>query len=285
MRLLLQNRRNTRIKPSIDDKILLGWNALLLTAFCKAYASLNEERYRVEAIALFDFICSNYKNKDGGFYHTYKNGTATQPAFLDDYAYLIQACIFLQEITFDERYLLEAKAIATYVIGHFEDNETGMFYYTRQDQGDVLIRKTEIYDGAVPSGNSVMAENLIYLSVIFNNPTWSEKGNNMINRLKEVIGKYPTSFGVWAAIILKQTIGIHEIVITGNDINSTRAGILDIYLPNKVFQGGDAPRNFPLLMGKNYEEKTWIYLCKQYECGLPVSSIIELKKQLNKRIS
>lgn len=279
----LRSRRNTRVLPSIDDKILLGWNALLLTAFCKAYAALNVPAYKDEAVALFDFISSKYKKEGGGFYHTYKNGEARHPAFLDDYAYLVQACIFLQEITSGQRYLLEAKEITGYVLQHFWDNETGMFCFTHKDQDDVLVRKTEIYDGAVPSGNSIMVDNLFYLSVIFDNRAWAEKAHGMVYRLKEIIFKYPTSFGIWATVIIKQSIGIHEIVVTGNDIKSTVDDLLLIYLPNKVFQGSNTYVDFPLLKDKNFEENAWIYFCKQYACSIPVATVNEFKKQLNKQ--
>jgi hypothetical protein len=276
----LEARRNARVRPAIDDKILLGWNALLLTAFCKASAALGDAVYKHEAIALFDFITSRFEQKEGGLYHTYKVGEAKHPAFLDDYACLIQASIHLQEITLNERYLLQAKDWTDYVLTQFEDADTGLFGFTHKDQRDILVRKTEIYDGAVPSGNSVMADNLIYLSIVFDKKEWGEKAAHMISRLREVIIKYPTSFSVWAGILLKQVIGIHEIVVTGKHIGNTTEKILEMYLPNKVFQGGGDASDLPLLRDKAVGETALIYLCKQYACLLPVTTVEDFRNQL-----
>src|SRR5205085_2739105 len=134
----LLKERNKRPRPLTDDKILLGWNALLVTALCKSYAALGKEEYKDAAVALFDFIIQKFSKEDEIVYHSYKNGKAKHPAFLEDHAYLVQACIFLQEITADQQYLLKAKKFTDYVITNFENKETGFFYFTHEEQKDVV---------------------------------------------------------------------------------------------------------------------------------------------------
>ena len=277
--------RNKRVRPLTDDKILLGWNALLVTAFSKAYAATGMEKYKSEATALFDFI--NRVFADGsasGYLHTYKNNQARFPAFLDDYAYLVQACLHLQEITTRQQYLLEAKRITQYVIDFFEDEETGFFYFTHLNQTDVITRKMDMHDGATASGNSIMAENLFYLSVIFEKRDWYEKAQNITSQLAEAVMKYPSSFAVWAFVILKQVMGINEIVVTGTDAGTIHKEMLRLYMPNKVMQCQTAEiTGFPLLNGKDFGSGSYIYLCRGNSCKAPVNKVYELLDMVKKQ--
>lgn len=277
--------RNRRPRPLTDDKILLGWNALFITALCKASAALGHEGYRKSAMALFGFIKSRFSKEGRVCYHTYKNGQAKYPAFLDDYAYLIQACIHLQEVSSDQDYLLEAKTMTEYVIDHFESSESGYFYYTGKSQDDIITRKAEFYDGAVPSGNSVMAENLFYLSLIYDKKEWLNKARTLTKNITPVAVKYPSSFAVWAINILKQWAGINELVITGRSVEELRTEILMKYMPNKVFQSSSTPHDFPLLQHKNYEREGLIYHCKNYRCESPVDKINDLKLLFKNQIN
>ena len=135
--------------------------------------------------------------------HTFKNGVAKYPAFLDDYAFLIAACLELYEADFDDAFLTKAKQYAQFVTDNFSDDEGICFYFTSRWQTDVVIRKKEKYDGALPSGNSVMAHNLAKLSVIFNIPDWKERAINMLTINYGMTVKYPGSFGVWASFLLQ----------------------------------------------------------------------------------
>ena len=215
-------------------------------------------------------------------FHTYKNGKARHPAFLDDYAYLIQACIHLQEITGMQSYLFEAKKLTEFVITHFSDDKGGFFYFTHKEQEDVITRKVEFYDGAVPSGNSVMADNLFYLSVVFDIPGWNERSQMLARQVLPIVEKYPTSFGVWAMGILKQVEGMNELVVAGNAAWSLTKDLLKLYIPNKVLQWGNDGYDLPLFRSKPSTGQGLIYLCKDYSCRQPVSTIDDLKLQLRK---
>jgi len=274
---LLLWHRNKRIRPGTDDKILIGWNALFLTALCKSYASTGYEGYKLEATSLFEFIIEKFNNtNNGGLFHTYKNGVAKYPAFLDDYAYLIQACIQLQEITSGQSYLMEAKKWTGFVLDNFQDQDTDFFFFTRKEQEDIVVRKVELYDGATPSANAIMAHNLLYLSIVFDEKSWGERANRMINAMAQVVTKYPTSFGVWAPAIIRQVVGMPEIVITGKNIGDVLKEVLGSFIPDKILQSSWREEELPLLQHKSYSGSPLIYLCKNYQCLSPVNTTYEL---------
>ncbi len=271
--------RNKRIRPGVDDKILLGWNALLVKALCKASSALEIEEYKVEAEKLFSFLDINLKNAKNELLHTYKNGKASISGFLDDYAYFIDAAINLFEVTGEEKYLYKAKELLEYTIVNFS-SESGLFYFTAIDQKDVIIRKIDCYDGAIPSANSILTDSLIYLSICFDNPDWEQRAAKNILTLKNLFLKYPTSFGVWAQIALKKYIGIKEIAIVGQAFNIMLAKVLKIYLPNKILLANIGKRNLIFSMGE-IKNETLVYICKDNHCLPPMRSLQDLENHLN----
>ena len=264
----LMEKRSTRVRPQLDDKVLLGWNALMVVALCKAFAALGDETYRQMAVRNIHFLEKRFSTETGFWHHTYKNEKATITAFLDDYAYLIQAYIHLQEITGEADYLLKAKELTILVMSHFGESATGFFYYTPDFQTDVLLRKKEIYDGATPSGNAVMVNNLRYLSVVFDIPEWNERANGLITAVQHAVLKHPSSFAVWALAVQEATEGIQEIVITGQEAGRYLFDVNNRYWPNKILQTAPAGMDqFPLLKGKSFKkDEVLFYLCKNYSC-------------------
>ena len=271
----LSGFRKERVKPQLDDKIILSWNALMLRALCKAAAALQDEGYKKIAIENFDFIFSNLIKDDvlGEMYHTYKDNIAKTTAFLDDYAYLIEACIGLYEITFDPAYLKKAKGFCAFVLENFSDENSPFFFFTHQLQNDIVVRKKEIYDGAIPSGNAVMANNLLKLSIIFNEAEWRQKAELMLYELIPLIEKYPASFGIWSIFLMQQLIGINEIAVVGNEYEDISNKILTEFIPNKIMISSlNNNDSFPILEGKPFIVDTKIYLCKNYICLEPYKS-------------
>ncbi|MCP9751727.1 thioredoxin domain-containing protein [Ferruginibacter sp. HRS2-29] len=273
--------RNKRIRPITDDKILLGWNALLLTAFCRAFSSLGEESYKAAAQKLFHFLEKNLADKNyRTLLHTYKDGVARFPAFLDDHAWYIQACFHLQEISGDQDYLLRAKSLTEYVVEQFSDTESPFFFYTRAGQGDVIVRKIELYDGATPSANAVMAGNLAYLSIVFDEKEWRNRSLEMLQTVSGAVLKHPGSFSIWALGFQQESVGINELVITGGAIEMLRKEVLSAFIPNRVLQSSEYYINMSLLNGKSFSDKGSLYLCRNYACEAPVSTVAELLNQL-----
>ncbi|HXL55919.1 MAG TPA: hypothetical protein VN958_06670, partial [Chitinophagaceae bacterium] len=274
----LLNHRKQRIRPLLDDKILLGWNSLMITACCKAYAATVDNHYLQMALKNISFLKENLCGDNDIWYHTWKEGKAKYPAFLDDYACLIQAYIHLQEVTGNNEYLVTAKKITDKVIETFADNETNFFWFTNAEQKDVIVRKKEVYDGAVPSGNAVMALNLLYLSIVFDIPDWKIKAETMLQSLDQAIIRYPTSFGVWALCMQQIVTGINEIAVTGPAAIELLSLINKLYMPNKIIESAvTSDDEFPLLKGKLIgENKNLIYLCRNYSCKQPVETVGEL---------
>jgi len=281
---LLLEARAKRVRPGTDDKIILSTNALLIKAFCRAYASLGDAIYLQEAEELYGFIRQRFKDESGSFLylHTYKKGTARYPAFLDDYAYLIQAAIALQEVTSNQQYLIDAAEICEYVCEHFADPDSHYLFYSHEIQTDIVVRKIELYDGATPSANAVMADNLFYLGLVFGSEKWQHKAGAMLQGMLKAFQKHPGSFAVWAGIYLRQTVGINEIVVTGKKISPFLNEILCYYLPNKVLQSSSTAAPFPLLMDKEFEKELVLYLCKNYTCNAPIYSVKDLFKLIKK---
>ena len=280
---ILLAERSKRISPQLDDKIILGWNALMNTACSKAFGATGDQKYRQLAIDNMQFLLANFKSPFANeFHHTWKNDIAKFPAFLDDYAYLIQALIHLQEITADKNWLLHAKAITEIVLNNFSESGTDLLFYTTVSQTDVIFRKKEVYDGAIPSGNSVMAYNLHHLSILFDKKEWEQKSENMIASLGSAITRYPISFGNWACLLQELIAGTNEIALVGIDFSNTHTAVLKEYIPHKVIMASSTDdAEFALLSGKPVTNTTTIYLCRNYTCKNPVISAKELISLIN----
>ena len=315
----LLEARSKRIPPLLDDKQLLNWNALINKAFSQAYAVTGEPSYQETAVRHMQFLLRAFRpgapgsnplsvssaSADPahavpsfadpspldpafagqvGLGHAYKEGRLRYPAFLDDYAYLVQALLWLQEITGDKDYLLQAQAWVEYVIANFSEAETGFFYYTHENQKDILFRKKEVYDGAIPSGNAVMAWNLWYLSIALDRGEWRARAEAMLQAIMPVLGRHPSSFGVWADLALQAHYGWNEIAIVGDTYLILLPEVLREYIPNRVLQAaGVGDDHFPLLQGKGAGGETLIYLCRDYACGPPVADPEALVQQIRGR--
>jgi uncharacterized protein YyaL (SSP411 family) len=275
--------RSKRVRPQLDDKILLGWNALMNIALSKACGATGDKAWLVRAVTNMEFMLKAFRQEDGSYAHTYKNKISKYPAFLDDYAYLISALIHLQEVTANQEWLKIAKSLTDFVVSNF-GQEGPLFFFTPSGQNDVIIRKKEIYDGAIPSGNSVMMWNLYQLGTIFDISEWKQRSLEMAASVKEAAVKYPGSFGVWAGFILATTYGIPEIAITGEESTVLSNEFLRNFIGYNVFQSATLRNNdFPLLAEKPFSQKGQIFLCKDYACQAPVQTVAELVNLLVKR--
>ena len=271
---ILLTKREERARPQTDDKILLGWNALMNIALSKAFAATGNEAFKNLAVTNMQFLLSNFSGDQSEFFHSWKNDKANHSAFLDDYAFLIQALIQLQEVSGNIDWLLQAKKIAGHVIENFSDAETDFFFYTGKEQLDVIVRKKEVYDGAQPSGNAVMADNLYRLGLYSDEPGWRERSFRMISSLGNAIVRYPTSFGIWACLLQEISIGTNEIALIANEPHKILLQVLKLYIPHKiVMSASDQSNSFPLLSGKENTGENTLYLCRNYSCEKPVNTV------------
>ncbi len=273
-------QREKRIRPSLDDKILLDWNALMISAYCKAFMSLEKEEYKNKAVANLEFLFAHLKNKEG-FFHTYKDGIAKYDAFLDDYAYLIEALLNLYGITFELCYLEEAKRLSEFVIKHFYDSDAKCFYFTTDQQKDILVRKKEFFDNATPSGNATMAMNLRQLSIIYREAEFEKIYKELLWVMSDATERYPLSFSKWANAMLYESLPLVEIAIVGEDCQKLAKDINKWHLPNKVMMASlEDEEGYSLLEGRKEKNRTLIYFCSNYICQQPVTTIKELKELL-----
>ena len=275
----LMQTRAQRVRPALDDKIILSQNALMITALCNAYAATGTEAYKTDALTALQFLENNFIGEELLLKHTWKNNEAKFPSFLDDLSYLIKTYIDLHTITGDNNFIIKAKELTDHVIRHYSDEENLMFYFTADFQEDVIVRKKEIHDGATPSGNAVMAHNLLTLSVCFDNQEWRERSENMLHTIAAAVIQHPVSFGVWAMLLQKFVMGLHEIVITGKDAETLATAVIQQYIPNKIlFSSNEFLENIALLKDKYTTDASYIFLCKDYACQQPVKTVEEMRE-------
>jgi uncharacterized protein YyaL (SSP411 family) len=271
--------RSSRIRPGLDDKCLTAWNGMMIKALAEASQVLANNEYLERAKGAAEFILDHLVSTDGGLYRNYKSGKASIPGFLDDYAFIIDALIALYEADFDEAWLEEAKALTNYVLQHFTDPESTMFFYTAGNGETLIARKHEIMDNVIPSSNSVMAQNLQKLALFFDDDHYREKASAMLSAVLPHIKSYGSAYSNWCIQLFNEVYGINEIAITGNELDSIQSAFAQRYIPNKITLGGTNSK-LPLLKDKK-SEQTKIYICRNKTCQLPVATVEEAIKLIN----
>jgi hypothetical protein len=277
----LLEARSHRVRPGLDDKVLLSWNALMNLAYSKAYAATGEEHYREVAERNMRFLLHHLGVGEHRYYHTWKEGKARHHGFLDDYSYLVAALLELATITGDDQWLYEARAIMDVVVAHFKDTDSPFFFFTPDYQRDILLRKKEIYDGATPAGNSVLAGNLLQLAVLFDLPEWRRVGEELLMAIGPLAVQYPTSFGVWLMGLQQLVYGTKELAVVGPGALSLSRDVLRAYIPHKIMMVSTVENDkWPLLKQKKIGAKPLIFLCENYACRHPVFTMGELQTLL-----
>jgi uncharacterized protein YyaL (SSP411 family) len=274
---ILFSHRSTRIRPSLDHKIILSWNCLLITSLCKAYAAIGDEEYKTTAIAAMVWVAHNFSdNAQEYLYHSNTNGVKKSYAFLDDYGALIQAYIQLQEITGDTNYLHQAKKWMEYVQAHFIDEEAVFFYYTANYQTDVILRQKDTHDGAQPSGNALICMSLIYLGHVFDLPNWSKQAEQMMQEIRKLVVQYPSSFSYWAQCFSWRAAEIVELVAIGPKVHNSLKKVLSRFLPHKIiiFSAIEDP-SLPCTLGK-YSIDNQYYMCLNKTCLPPKDALDDI---------
>jgi uncharacterized protein YyaL (SSP411 family) len=270
----LFDARAVRVRPALDHKVILGWNAMLIVGFCKMNAATGNHLYKKAAIECMDWLESNlYHADENYFYHSIANGIPKAQAFLDDYANLIQAYIQLQEMTGDTSYLFKAKKWMDYVLIHFIDEDGLYFYYTASYQKDVIIRKKESYDGAQPSGNALICSSLFYLGQVFDLTEWRKQAEKMIHSIRPSLLQYPSSFGFWAQSFYQMSTGMIELVGVGPSVYESLPTLNAAFVPNSIRLMSQVQEDsIPLLKGKQGIDNQF-FICKNNSCSAPMTSV------------
>ena len=266
--------RAKRIAPATDNKIIMGWNGLLLTALCTSYSATGDEEYKQEAIKLADSIKKLFSKKDGSFHHSFAKGTAKHNAYLDDLAYYTHGLLQLQEITNDVNYLEQARQITEYIFKYFFDASDNYCFYSSSEQTDIIVRKKEFYDSAMTAANAVLAENLYKLGAYYQEECWTSTSEKMMVGLNEIVKKHPTSFATWAVLSQNLLIGLNETAVVGDDHLNQLVNISKIYSPFRILMGAATPdEEWPLLMHAKSSSNTYIYLCRNKLCFSPTQKL------------
>ncbi len=279
---VLFSTRARRPRPHLDDKILTDWNGLMISSLAFGSRVLNEPKYASAAQRSADFLLVKLREKNGRLLHRYRDGDAAIPAHLDDYAFLIHGLIDLYEATFEARYLTEAKRLTEQMIDFFWDEEGGGFFLTARDAEKLLVRQKEGYDGAIPSGNSVAALDLLRMGRLTSRSDWEEKASRLLKTFSALAEQNPTAVPQ-LLIAFDFALGpSREIVLSGDPKDpALQAMIRTVYhpfLPNKVVA---LSSHVPFLQGQgSVGGKATAYVCENYACQLPTADLEMLKKQL-----
>jgi uncharacterized protein YyaL (SSP411 family) len=272
--------RDQRIRPGLDDKVLTGWNAITIQGLLDGYRTIGEPAYLDRAVRCMEFVENNLM-ADGKVFRAFKNQHSKTEGFLEDYAFLIQAYTSLYEATFDEHWIRRAEHWSEYVLEHFYDPADGYFFYTSSSAEALIARKKEIFDNVIPSSNAVMARNLHKLGTMLDNQGWIGLGRTMTARLISTIESEPSYLCHWGIAVCELIAGYAETVIVGKQYEVYRSMLQRKFLPFACWMGCEKQGTLPLLEGReSKDDKTWIYVCKDKTCQLPVESVEAALTQL-----
>ncbi|HLP61128.1 MAG TPA: thioredoxin domain-containing protein [Candidatus Deferrimicrobium sp.] len=272
--------RSKRVRPALDDKILTSWNALMLTGYLDAYRVFGEERFLEQALKNAGFIMGNMMTTEGHLNRNYKNGNSTINAFLDDYAFTIEAFIALYRATFVKQWLSLAWELTEYTLAHFYNKNGGMFYYTSDQDPELIARKIEVTDNVIPSSNSRMALNLYLLGEYFAHEDYILKARQMLNHIQPALAAGGTYYANWDLLLTYFLFPPFEVAVVGNDWQQKRKELESYFLPNMILMGGKTEGNLPFLKGKAPGDRTLIYVCRNKKCLLPVTEVKEALQQM-----
>jgi uncharacterized protein len=283
---ILFEAREQRIKPARDEKILTAWNGLMLRSFAEAARVLKREDYLQIAVRNAEFLTTQLQ-RDGRLLRTHKDGQSKLNAYQEDYAYLIDGLLALYEATFDERWFMEARALADTMIALFWDEREGGFYFTSNDHEQLIARAKESYDNATPSGNSVAAHVLQRLALFTNEPSYREYAEKTLKLLANQIARFPNAFGHLLCALDLYLSRAHEIAIIGDrraeDTNALVDAVFSRYIPNKVV-AVTAPQEtstIQLLADRTQVDgQATAYVCHNYYCEAPVTEADKLREVL-----
>ncbi len=285
-RAILFDHRETRTKPGRDEKILTEWNGLMIHALAECGVVLDYPAALDAATRAANFILANMCQPDGRLFRSFKDGQARFNAYLEDYAAFIRSLIALYEATFDLRWLGEATRLAQHMIAQFHDVDGG-FFQTGIDHEELVARRKDFVDNAIPSGNSLAAESLLRLSILLDKPEYRSEAGRILLMMKDAMARQPTGFGRLLSVLDTYLAPSQEIAVVGDpDAFATRALLAEArrpFLPHTViaFTAPGAENPLPLLQGRALVGgRPAAYVCENYACKLPVTEGEDLRDLL-----
>jgi uncharacterized protein YyaL (SSP411 family) len=283
--------RRHRPAPHRDDKILVAWNGLMISAFARAGFAFGDDRWLAAAARAADFVLENMR-EGGRLERVYLNGRAQGPAFLDDYAFFIAGLIDLYEAQPDPRWLRAAIALQKLLDRHYADTGGGGYFRTSDDHETLLAREKPVRDGALPSGNSVAALGLLRLAEVTGDEAYTERVLMLFSAYHDRLMRSPTSVSELLLALDYYLDAAKEIVVvrpaSGGDLPALLAPLRRAFVPNRVLmvvtQGDDLAAHaslVPLVAGKRARlGEVTAYVCENRVCDFPTSDPAVFEKQI-----
>ncbi len=292
-RRMLFGEREKRIHPFKDDKILTDWNGLMIAALAKAGNVLDNRQYTAAAAKAADFILQNLTDDQGRLLKRYRKGKAGLSAHLNDYAFMVWGLLELYQATFEIKYLKDAIDLNQQMLSHFRDEQNGGLFLTADDAEKLLVRSKTIYDGAIPSGNSVAVFNLLRLGHLTGSTDHLTKAERIIKSFSAEVAQHPAGHSQLMVALEFALNPNHEVVIVGkpleNDTMTMLTALRKPFLPNKVVLFRPASHEaatevtaiapFTLPMAAKNGQAT-AYVCQEFACKLPTTSIEQMLENL-----
>jgi uncharacterized protein len=283
--------RERRVRPGTDDKVLAAWNGLAISALAEAGRAFGEPRFVDAAVRAAEFVLENMRDQDGRLLRSWRDGRRGRPGYADDHALMADACLTLYETTFDLRWFVEARSLADELIRLFHDAERGGFFQTGSDAEDLVIRPKELYDNAVPSGNSAAADVLQRLTHLTGEPEYERAGVSALRVVRDGIAGAPLGFGHALGALDLYLDTVREVAVIGDPGSpETRSLAAEVtsrrYVPNHVLAVADARDDRSreavalLLERPQIDGRPTAYVCERFTCKLPVTEPEELAAQL-----
>jgi uncharacterized protein len=285
--------RTQRVHPGLDDKILSGWNGLMLASLAEAARVLDRADYRAAAVKNAEFLLRDMQNDSGRLYRTHKDGLSKISAYLEDYAAVIDGLLELYQTTFDEHWFVEARRLADSVLDHFAAGDGG-FFDTADDHEALIARPRNMQDNATPSGNALIAKDLIRLAAYTGESRYDEAARKTLALLTEAMRQYPQAFGESLSAVDMLVSGLAEIAVVGAPDSAETKALLDMvqksFRPNSItaLTPVDVPgeTTIPLLSYRTLRNsKPTVYVCRHFACAAPVNTAAEVQQVLASTVS
>ncbi|HJS52862.1 MAG TPA: hypothetical protein VJ781_13250, partial [Pyrinomonadaceae bacterium] len=270
--------REERVKPFRDEKVLTAWNGLMLAAFAEAAAVLSNDEYLEIAKRNADFLLTELREPDR-LLRTWKDGRAKLNGYIEDYANLADGLIELYQISSIQRYLDEAKSLADAMITEFWDEENGGFFFTSNDHEELIVRNKDFFDNATPSGNSVAADVLLRLSKFYGEEKYEAFALTALSLASAQIRRFPSGFGRALATLEFHLADAKEVAIIAERGSDLEREVWSSYRPFKVVAVGTGNSTLPILNDRQrVNGRPTAYVCENFVCGRPVTSVEELRE-------
>jgi uncharacterized protein len=283
--------REGRVRPATDDKVLAAWNGLAITALAEAGRALERPEYIDAAVRAAEFVLANLRSADGRLLRSWRDGRPGRPGFADDHALVAEGFLTLYETTFELHWFVEARGLADELIRLFHDPERGGFFQTGADAEALVLRPKELYDNAVPSGNSAAADVLQRLAHLTGEPDYEQAGLSALRLVRDGMAGAPAGFGHALCALDLYLDRVREVAIVGDPASAqTRALAEEVttrrFLPNHVLAVADVDderslEEVALLLERpQLEGSSTAYVCERFACKLPVTEPEALAEQL-----